>query len=167
MITKVYVAGASAQIERAKAAIAALEAESIVVTSSWPKVITNVGAPNPAGATDEQYTEWALRDLGEVDEAEYLLLLIPPKGIETVGAYVELGYTFKAGKPIVTAGQHRPIFTPALSMVHFAEDRDALTWIINQHKAMVRHEVLAAMSERDGHRARAEACQGMFDESGD
>lgn len=149
MITKVYVAGASAQIERAKAAIAALEAESIVVTSSWPKVISNVGAPNPSGATLAQYTEWSLRDLGEVDEAEYLLLLIPPKGIETVGAYVELGYSFKAHKPIVTAGQHRPIFTPALSMVHFEEDQGALDWIIGQHKAMVAREVHTAMSERE------------------
>lgn len=156
MITKVYVAGASKEITRAKAAITELEAASIVVTSSWPKVISSVGAPNPRDATVEQYTEWSLRDLGEVDEADYLLLLLPTPGVETVGAYVELGYSFKAHKPIVTAGVHRPIFTPALSLIHFAEDQSALAWIIRQHLAMVQREVHSALAERDEHLLRAE-----------
>lgn len=163
MITKVYVAGASAQLERAKAAIVELERHSIVVTSSWPKVIGAVGAPNPRDATLAQYTEWSLRDLGEVDEADYLLLLLPPRGIETVGAYVELGYSFAKGKPIVTAGEHRPIFTPALSMIHFPEDAGALEWLVGQHTVMVAREVHQAMQERETHVLRSAFEQSDLD----
>lgn len=149
MITKVYVAGASKEIDRAKQAIASLEERSIVVTSSWPKVIGSVGAPNPTDATIEQYTEWALRDLSEVDEANYLLLLLPSKGVETVGAYVELGYSFKGRQQvIVTAGRHRPIFTPALSTIHFESDNEAIDWILAQHRVMVIEEVTGAMQDR-------------------
>ncbi len=150
MITKVYVAGASKEIDRAKSVIAKLEAHDIHVVSTWPKVITSVGAPNPADATEEQFVEWTARDLAEVDEAAILALLLPAKGVETVGAYIELGWAAKGQKTIIMSGPHRPIFTPAMADIYCENDDALVDAIIARHRARVDNYVEARRESMEG-----------------
>jgi len=129
VITKLYLAGASSELDRAKMWAQKLRDIDIMLTSTWVDVIGRVGTANPANATIEQLTAWTLRDLAEVAEANILWLLLPALGVNTVGAYIELGYAVGQRNYIVMSGPHRPIFTPALANQHFEADTDAYNFI--------------------------------------
>ena len=143
MITKVYLAGASAELARAREWASKLRDADIMVTSTWVEVIGRVGAANPANATIEQLTKWVLRDLAEVSDSDVLWLLLPPLSIQTVGAWIELGTAQNEKKHIVMSGPHRPIFTPVLANAHFEADQAAFDYIQEHHRVMVRGEVEA------------------------
>lgn len=141
MITKVYLAGASSELARAKMWAEKLRDADIMLTSTWVDVIGRVGAANPANATIEQLTAWTLRDLAEVAEADNLWLLLPAVGVHTVGAYIELGAAYVGGKHIVMSGAHRPIFTPVLAHEHYDADEDAFKYITERNKRLAASHV--------------------------
>jgi hypothetical protein len=136
---KVYVAGASSEIDRAEKWMAALRAAGIEVTSTWPEVIRKVGAANPLTASREDRALWSATDLAEVSNSEALWLLLPPKGVSTSGMYVELGYGVLfgamaqqarglgvAGTPnfwLLGSGTETSIFTALAD--HFPTDEEA------------------------------------------
>jgi hypothetical protein len=153
MITKVYVAGASAEIERARKVRDQLLALGMDCTSSWMRNIDKEGKSNPTDATPEKYAEWALADTAEAD---VFLLLLPAKEIQTVGAWVELGAAHLQRKTIVMSGPHRPIFTPALATHHveipgeqLLSDQAAVKWIHDHHRKMVDSEVSSFIALKD------------------
>ena len=125
MITSVYIAGASAEITRARAARTQLLAAGLTVTSTWIDVIDKVGQNNPRDASISDLAQWVLTDLAEVHRADALWLLLPFGETKTVGAWIELGVAFEAGKAIIMSGPHRPIFTPVLADRHLELDHDA------------------------------------------
>lgn len=142
MITKVYVAGASVEIGRARSWMTRLRDVDITVTSTWPEVITRAGAPNPVDASPDQLTEWVLRDLAEAEASDVLWLLLPPKDVQTVGAYIELGAARRDRTLIVmSGGPHRSIFTPVLAHRSFDDDETAFNWILAGHREMIRRAV--------------------------
>lgn len=147
MITKVYLAGASAEIERARANAQRLREADIHVMSTWIDVIGKVGAANPKDATPEQLTKWTLRDLEEVEQADVLWLQLPALTVQTVGAWIELGIAYKAHVTVLMSGPHRPIFTPVLAHKHFETDDEAFEWLQKRHRTMVEQNV-------EGHLAR-------------
>lgn len=149
MITTLYLAGASAEIDRARKWAQALRDADITVLSTWVEVIGKAGAANPADATPEQLTKWTLRDEAEVKGSELLWLLLPAKGIHTVGAYIELGIARASGKHIVTSGLHRPIFTPVLADVSFATDEEAFEYIQTGHRMKVKRAVDAQLMHQE------------------
>ena len=119
---KVYVAGASKEIIRAERWVRRLQDDGIIVMSTWTQVIRAVGKANPVDATPEQYKSWVQKDLDEVAASNVLWFLLPE--VDTVGAFVELGYAHAKGLYIVTSGQHRPIFTPGLTQFHSHYDQE-------------------------------------------
>ena len=144
----VYVAAASSEMERAKRVTAKLKEMGYRVISTWIDTITNVGDANPMHAPVKDRQQWSMDDLNQVLDAQVMCLLLPPKPIETIGAYVEFGFalafqmlaeqTRAAGAPaperyILTAGPERSIFT-ALSM-HFATDDEMLAQLAEVAKA--------------------------------
>ncbi len=141
MITTLYLAGASAEIDRARKWAQALRDADITVLSTWVEVIGKAGAANPADATPEQLTKWTLRDEAEVKSSELLWLLLPAKGVHTVGAYIELGIARASRKHIVMSGLHRPIFTPVLADASFSSDEEAFEYIQRGHRSMVKKHV--------------------------
>ena len=141
MITKVYLAGASAEIERARGWATKLRDADIMLTSTWVDVIGRVGAANPATASREQLTKWVLRDIAEVREANVLWLLLPAKEVSTVGAWIELGIATNDSTHIVMSGPHRPIFTPVLANAHFDDDQSAFDYIQAGHRRLVKEQV--------------------------
>lgn len=97
----VYVAGASAEIERAEHMIATLRALGVVVTHDWPARMRAMGP-------EHLLTRPVLADelracLAGVRRADVLLLLEPTR--PSVGAWVELGYAAGLGTvEIVSCG---------------------------------------------------------------
>lgn len=146
MITSVYIAGASSEITRARAARTQLLAGGLVVASTWPDVVSKVGAANPRDASMAQLTQWALQDLAEVHDADVLWLLLPFSSHHTVGAWIELGAAYTAGKRIVMSGPHHPIFTPVLADTHHELDHDAAVSLIQTHEALCKERVQTFMT---------------------
>lgn len=142
----IYVSAASSDMERADRVMAQLSAAGMIVTSTWVDVIRKVGDANPMSAPRDQRLLWSGTDLFEVSLAQTLLLLLPPKGVATSGAWVELGYAAalqafvdmmrEAGQPVpaeadrwlVCAGEERSIFSALCD--HYATDDDAVAAIV-------------------------------------
>lgn len=121
---KIYLAGASAEADRAERVSAALLAMGHKITSTWWEVIKAAGEANPANATRAQYLAWVERDLLELHHADALVLLLPALDVHTVGAWIELGFAVRAHHTIIMSGPHRPIFTPALAHYTVPTDED-------------------------------------------
>jgi hypothetical protein len=144
---KVYVAGASSEMERAEKWMAALRQTGIEVTSTWPEVIRKVAealklnpahAANPMDAPREDRAHWAITDLTEVAASTVFWLLLPT-GKPSVGAYCELGYAIMVsaaaaqahalgipGAPVyqlICSGAEASIFTALAE--HYPTDEEA------------------------------------------
>lgn len=102
---KVYVAGSSAEPERAVRWSTALREAGITVVLTWPETVAQVGSANPTGVGAEQRRAWAYQDLVvELGEADWLWFLVPPPTAPTRGAWVELGYAFAERRHIICSG---------------------------------------------------------------
>ena len=130
MSFSIYVAASSHEIDRAERCMAALRAAGIIVTSTWPTTIRNVGDANPMTATREQRYPWADGDIAEVNGASGFLLLMPQKASQ--GAFFEFGFAFASEKVTWVSGpnQGASIFT-ALANHHHDTDEEAIASVIN------------------------------------
>ena len=139
---KIYVAAASSEIDRAKRAMAALRAEGIEVTSTWPEVIEreNGGVANQMHEPRDRRAAWAKTDLDQVYASDVFWLLLPERK-PTAGAHTEFGFAlmlasmrhegFMAKIPgvtplrIICSGVETSIFTALAE--HFESDHNALS----------------------------------------
>lgn len=141
---KVYIAGASSEIERAVKWRDKLREVGVDVVSTWPDVIKAIGVANPTDASVDEYKQWTWKDLDQVRDADVLWVLLPEAN--TVGAWIELGFMTclrampsmlreQAGiddgndRQIFMSGRHRPIFTPALADYHSLDDQGVFEYI--------------------------------------
>lgn len=124
---RVYIAAASTVLETARAVHCAerLRAAGVEVVSTWPDTVTSVGAGNPRDATTSQRRQWSATDLAELASADALLLLCPPPGITTRGAWVELGCAYARALLIVSSGDTKQSIFTALG-VEYADDEAAI-----------------------------------------
>lgn len=135
---KVYVAGASGEMERAAEAMATLvKIPGVELAHNWVQQILDVGAANPRDAAEAQRRAWSMDVMERVRGAAVLWLLLPT--VPTIGAWCELSAAVafdmaQSGpqKLVVTSGQEdvrlSTIFT-ALAREHFDTDAEALTRI--------------------------------------
>lgn len=143
---RVYIAGASSEIERIELWSAALRKAGVLVVSTWPEVVRKVGSANPMTATRNERAGWANTDLNEIVEASVFWLLLPT-GKPTAGAYTELGFAILQSRmqhdarnmgfpviPLITisSGKETSIFT-ALTHRHTATDDEAFAEIVDNH----------------------------------
>jgi hypothetical protein len=118
---KVYVAASSAQMDRAKDAMAKLRTAGHTVVHDWPTIIEDRGTANPVDATTDERWDWAIDDLAGVKAADVLWLLMP--ATEGFGAAVELGYALAHGIPVICSGVYaRSIFT-AMAVCYDRDDQ--------------------------------------------
>jgi len=111
----VYVAGASAELPRAKLAIAKInEMELARVTVDWPGVIEAAGAANGPGVDDP--AACARMDLAGVADADVVLLLVPSEGCHSTGLWCEYGYALNRGAFVVASGPAGPSESIFLSL---------------------------------------------------
>lgn len=133
MTLRVYVGGASAEIDRAERMMLRLAEAGIDVVSSWPIAIRKAGTAN-AGLTDAERAHHAIADVAELQRADVFWLLAPREGYSH-GAYFELGYCVAAGKTIVASGPSRQSIFGALA-TEVEDDEHALALIIAKAKAV-------------------------------
>lgn len=116
----VYVAGASAELERAESAIRRARAQGLVVTYDWPisfRAAQATGGDDSLGRADRYRV--ACEDRDGVLRARALWLLAPRRG--STGAGFELGLAYAWGKHVVVSGENRHLFA---SLAHVEVDRD-------------------------------------------
>ena len=141
-MTTLYVAGASAEIERCEAFRDACKAMGYVVTVDWCAMVRSVGAANGGLADDQRRAAKALAYEG-ASTCDVFVLLLPggymtTRGARfnaTIGAWCELGHS-EATRHNVTWGYpsreflvvgdspERTVF--AVDLPHYATDADAL-----------------------------------------
>lgn len=123
---RVYLAGSSGEIRRARTAYELLAAlPNVVVVSTWLDVIEKVGIANPSDASAAQRREWTVTDLAEVASADAVWFLVPSSSAPTRGAWAELGYAYALSKRILCSGATRQSIFCALGSEH-AMDEGAL-----------------------------------------
>jgi hypothetical protein len=131
---KVYVGGASAEIERIEKWVRALREAGVTVVSTWVEEVRKVGTANPMHIDRAERADWAAQDLYELGAATLLWMLLP-HGVTSHGAYTELGYalrmrTSRLNPPldIITSGPEQSIFTSLV--VNYATDEEAFREVV-------------------------------------
>ena len=100
-MTRLYIAGSGADLDRAARWIGLARAAGFEVENDWPAAIRRVGERHPGGdpglvAFNACY--------GPVRRADAFWLLSPPSDRPTVGAWVELGLAVEECGEIVISG---------------------------------------------------------------
>lgn len=113
MMKRVYVAGASAEVDMVAAYAVALRGNGWQTTYDWT---IDVLAARQSGEADADLSGFRRQQLARLDirgvrDADVVWLLVPPPG-RSAGAWLELGYAFGIGRPTVVSGEwRRSIFT--------------------------------------------------------
>jgi|GEM_PF-4655184 len=127
---RIYIAGASAELDRCERFRDAVIALGFEVTYDW------MTARRVAGKGDAELSPQDRENIAElcmlgVDKCDAFVLLIPLPPSETVGAWVEYGMAYgligSDGVTCVIVGTHPTIFTEAAD--HVATDADALDYL--------------------------------------
>lgn len=106
---RVYVAGASREIERAESMIAALRASGRVwITHDWTVDVRENGPD--AGCSPETLRRCAKHDLDGVCEADTVVVLVPDTSSQ--GVLVELGAALAFGCHVIAARSHAGVSAP-------------------------------------------------------
>lgn len=107
LVTRVYVAGSSAEVSRAEAAIAALTAAGLTVTSVWPAIIREAraaGIATDADLDDARARHEALTCEEAVGASDVVLWLVSER--PSHGAAWEASRARALGITLVAAGPH-------------------------------------------------------------
>lgn len=135
MIPKVYVAGASSEIERCRKWIQRLGKEGIPITYDWTKSVEEFGSAG-SGLRAHQLRMFARFDLQGVQDADLLWLLAPIEG-KTIGAWIEFGYALStrvSGVPNILVSppiSEKVIFARLQAVREFKVDLEAFQWILS------------------------------------
>lgn len=131
MNLSIYIAGASAEIERAEAAIAYARSLDLTVTFPWPEDVRAHAATGRTDAdlTDHEMQRHVLRDVRGIVEARVVVLLVPAAGIHTTGAWWEAGFATAHRKPVVVSRERsgRRCVFEVLGSQTCATDQAAIT----------------------------------------
>lgn len=136
---KIYVAGSSRELDRARAAIAACRARGWQVTGDWPAEIDRAGRAN-RGLSLAERRGAAVSCLHGVRQADALWLLVPGEDVPSAGCWVELGVALEAGPriAIVASGDtERSVF--CAGTIETTDDQAALEALAR----VARHVALA------------------------
>ncbi len=124
MTVRVYIAASSREVERVRAAQAAVAARGWELTLDWltPMLALIADGKTDATLSEEEAADHATRDLRAIDDADAVWYLIPRE--PTKGAYVEFGYALGTGTLIVASGAPRTSIFEAMADAH-VRDEDA------------------------------------------
>lgn len=133
---RVYVAGASAEVDMVATFIGRLREAGVVITYDWT---ADVLTSRARGVRDEDLTPGvrqacATADLQGVAQADVMWLLTPANA--STGAWTELGFAIGTGTPLIISGEQarRSIFTEGRHCV--ATHEDALRHLLDRQRAL-------------------------------
>jgi len=101
-VSGVYVAAASAELPRAQAAMRQIREAGVRVVGDWTDDVLRYGSEG-ATHSDEARAAASAAQLDFVGTAGAVLLLIPPKGVATKGAWAEAGVARALGIQVVAS----------------------------------------------------------------
>lgn len=130
---RIYVAGASAEVDMCAEFIGRLRDAGAVITHDWtPSVLAYRGMADEAMSEVVRMSSVSA-DLAGVGMAELLWMLVPEGA--TIGAWVELGYARGRGIPVHVSGPHsrRTIFTEFCT--HHEAHEDAFRYLADRATA--------------------------------
>ena len=124
---RVYVAGASKELDRCRGAMKMIERAGGVITLDWVAAIEAEGLANE-GLDNEKRQRYARADFEGVGSADLIWLLASP--LASTGSWTELGIALALGKTIVVSGpaRERSIFC-SLATFETDHDLEALDYI--------------------------------------
>jgi hypothetical protein len=96
----------------------------------------SVGIANPRDAGVSDRRRWSTTDLNELSLSRALLLLCPPPGAITRGAWVELGAAYMLGILIVSSGDTKQSIFTGLGF-EFETDAEAIDFLFGSTLAIV------------------------------
>lgn len=172
---KVYIAGSSAESDRAIACAAALQEHGFEVVSTWFRdiVAEQAGIPNPRTASHEDRKRWSERNRDQVLSSDVVWMLAPV-GVSH-GAYYEAGVADTAGIQRIVSGRLVPQANTKQSIFNalateFDHDGAALEFLINlkQERSKVvplsqeERDKAAQLEDREVRQARVDGlCQDI------
>lgn len=131
MTLRVYIAGASDDLERVDQAARLIHApDTIAVVSTWPASVRKAGAGNPRDASRWERLDWINDDLNDLDRADLFWFLAPTRS-PARGAYFELGYMVGRARavPLISSGDTLQSIFNAITR-EFASDEAAALHIL-------------------------------------
>jgi hypothetical protein len=120
-MTKLYVAGASKEIDIVEMHIKSLRASNIEITHDWCEVMRKTKGMELSKGNLRYY------DLEGVDKADLVWVMVPK--VDSIGCYVEMGYALALRKPLIVSGDILPNNIFALLGKHFETHQNALEHI--------------------------------------
>lgn len=135
---KIYVAGASAQIELIEGFISRLRAAGCEITLDWTVLVRQAGSASPDDAVLRKQA--AEGDLDGVDGCELYWLVKPDALNPSTGAWVELGAALTRkrllvkGPITVASGASQKCIFADLCDHNFVNHEDALAFILGSGK---------------------------------
>ena len=126
-----YLAGSSKDIPRAQALCDQIEALGYRNTEKWWVHIENSGGKANEGLTEEIRQEARDKCCAGVDNASFVVLLEPPEGVTTIGAWWEAGWArdkpvhYIGTRPMQTvftaSGRNVRVWTPEMFLEHLRQ----------------------------------------------
>lgn len=132
---RVYVAGASAEVDMCAEFIERLRDTDVEITHDWTMSVRANGGAAEASMPTVDRMAMATADFAGVAAADVLWILVP--ACTTIGAWVELGYAKGLGIPIIASGEHsrRTIFTEFCR--RFATHEEALRHLVERNATLL------------------------------
>lgn len=125
----IYVAGASAEIDRCALFMSQAHALGFEVSHDWAAAMAGAGKPDDALEVLEQH-EHAKRDVEGIEGAELVIVLVPQRGVRTRGMLIEFGIALGLDRPILVVGDRRELgLFGTLATEYVADDAQALLWL--------------------------------------
>jgi hypothetical protein len=133
---KVYVGGASLEIDLIEKMIGDLLEQGVQITHDWTEDIRHT---SQFTSVPESYRRaCAVEDLHGVAKANLVWILSPPADIHSIGCWVEMGYAIAKQKPVLISGPLAPsnIFALLDSVRRYDKHEEAFDHILRAHKSL-------------------------------
>lgn len=128
---KIYVAGASKEIEKIEGFIERLRMAGHTITFDWTVAVRQVGDASPDDGDIRKAS--ARADLDGVENCHIFWLVKPSVESTSTGAWVELGFALSfPGKTTIASGDNRKCIFADLVDREFDEHEEALRFLLEE-----------------------------------
>jgi hypothetical protein len=121
---KIYLAGASKELDTCKHYIERLKLLGHTITHDWTKEVEANGDANPKDVALGDMIKWSHDDLSGVKKSDIVWLLIPENN--SAGCWIEYGFALGIHKRVVISGNWKKSIFSALAYERFPNHELAL-----------------------------------------